>query len=113
MAVWSIIKKASLSYAERFDPEFYQPTIRKIRDRLAKCRNLGSCLSDIGYGVQAEPEYLSEGYEYIRAMNLNAPWIEGDILRINPSQIPNEGYRLKEGDILITSLAQIVGPLES
>ncbi|MDR1838216.1 MAG: hypothetical protein LBQ93_01325 [Treponema sp.] len=102
MAVWSLIKRQDFGFGDRFDPEFYQSSFRKIRNRLCNARLLGSCLVDIRYGLQAEPEYVDHGIEYIRAMNLNAPWIAGDILQITQNQMINEEYRLKEGDILIT-----------
>jgi hypothetical protein len=102
MAVWSLVGKDSFAFGERFDAEFYQPAFLQVRKKLSKCSTLGSFLEDIRYGLQAEPEYLPEGAEYIRAMNLNVPWIEGDILRINPEQIPSDDYRLRKGDILIT-----------
>lgn len=102
MAVWNHVRLSSLSFGQRLDPEFYQPDLLSIRANLSQYPLLKECLADIRYGVQAEPEYVEKGIPYVRAMNLNNPWIGGEILQIDSKQVPNEDYLLSSGDILIT-----------
>src|SRR3989344_2190651 len=104
MAVWQPIQSQNLSYGLRFDPEFYRPDYTKSRGELAKIgtKTIAELKEDIRYGLQAEPDYLQEGVNYIRALNLRDVGIEGEILKIAESQIPSPDYLAEEGDILIT-----------
>lgn len=104
MAVWQPIKSQNLSYGLRLDPEFYRPDYTKSRGELSKLgtKTIAELKEDIRYGLQAEPDYLQEGVDYIRALNLRDVGIEGEILKIAESQIPSPDYLAKEGDILIT-----------
>lgn len=104
MAVWQAIKTKNLSYGLRLDPEFYRPDYTKLRSNLHKIgtSTIGELRDDVGYGLQAEPDYLSEGINYIRALNLQDTGIDGEVLKIAESQIPSPDYLAQEGDILIT-----------
>lgn len=104
MAVWQLIKSQNLSYGLRLDPEFYRPEYTKFRSELEKIgtKTITELKDDIHYGLQAEPDYLQKGINYIRALNLRDIGIEGEILKIAESQIPSPDYLAKEGDILIT-----------
>lgn len=104
MAVWQPIKSQNLSYGLRLDPEFYRPEYTKSRRELERIgtKTIREIKEDIRYGLQAEPDYLQEGINYIRALNLRDIGIEGEILKIAESQIPSQDYLAKEGDILIT-----------
>lgn len=104
MAVWQPIKSQNLSYGLRLDPEFYRPEYTKSRGKLKRIgtKTITELKEDIRYGLQAEPNYLQEGINYIRALNLCDTGIEGEILKIAESQIPSPDYLAKEGDILIT-----------
>ncbi|KKQ55473.1 MAG: hypothetical protein US74_C0029G0007 [Parcubacteria group bacterium GW2011_GWA2_38_13] len=104
MAVWQAIKAKNLSYELRLDPEFYRPDYTKLRNNLHEVgtSTIGELKDDIGYGLQAEPDYLSDGINYIRALNLQDTGIDGEVLKIAESQIPSPDYLAQEGDILIT-----------
>lgn len=102
MAIISVQNVANFAFGFRFDAEYYQPDFLKSRRQIKKGLFLNDLLEDIRYGVQAKPDYLEAGINYIRALNLNSPCIEGEILKIHPSQVPTADYILKTGDILIT-----------
>ena len=104
MAVWQEIKSQNLSYGLRLDPEFYRPEYTQSRSELHKIgtKAIVELKDDIRYGLQAEPDYLQEGVNYIRALNLRDVGIEGEILKIAESQIPTPDYLAMEGDILVT-----------
>ena len=104
MAVWQPIKSQNLSYGLRLDPEFYRPEYTKSRRELESIgtKTITELKEDIRYGLQAEPDYLQNGTNYIRALNLRDVGIEGEILKIAESQIPSQDYLAKAGDILIT-----------
>lgn len=111
MAVWSIIKKSELEGALRLDAEYYQPKYRKqasiLNEKGATC--LADLLEDIRYGIYTEPEYLKEGVNFIRALNLQEYSIDGEILKVRPEVIPSKKYILEEGDVLIVRSGANVG----
>ena len=72
MAVWRTITSKNLSFGLRFDPEFYHPDFFLLRNDLEKIGvyTIGDVKDVIGYGLQAKPDYLDSGVDYIRALNL-------------------------------------------
>ncbi|HUT96086.1 MAG TPA: hypothetical protein VMW82_00755 [Candidatus Paceibacterota bacterium] len=104
MAVWRTITSKNLSFGLRFDPEFYHPDFFLLRNDLEKIGvyTIGDVKDVIGYGLQAKPDYLDSGVDYIRALNLKEFGISEEILKIGKYQIPSGDYISKEGDILIT-----------
>jgi len=104
MAVWQKIECKNLAFGLRLDPEFYRPDYLELRKKLKKIgtHSLLEIKEDIGYGLQAEPEYLKQGVDYIRALNLKDIGISGEILKIDQNQIPSANYLGVEGDVLIT-----------
>lgn len=111
MAVWSVVKTSELEGSKRLDAEYYRPEYLQAADELRRrgATRLGDLLSDIRYGIYTEPDYLSEGTEFVRALNLEELAIEGEILRVKPSAVPNARYLLKPGDILIVRSGANVG----
>ena len=100
MIVYSIIQKSQLEGALRLDAEYYQPEYLKGAKELKNTKKIGELVSDIRYGLYVEPEYLEEGVDFIRALNLLSFWIDGEILKINEEKVL-PFYRLKVGDLLI------------
>ncbi len=111
MAQFSIIKKSELEGAMRLDAEYYQPKYLKVSKQLRECGaiHLGELLSDVRYGIYTEPDYLEQGTDFIRALNLKELAIEGDVLKVKPSAVPNEKYLLRSGDVLIVRSGANVG----
>jgi restriction endonuclease S subunit len=100
MAAYSIIPKSQLEGGLRLDAEYYQPEYLDISEKLKTAQKVADLISDIRYGLYVEPEYKREGVDFIRALNLVNLWIDGDILKIDESKVP-ESYRLKTADSLI------------
>ena len=111
MAQISIVRKSQLEGAMRLDAEYYQPKYLKVSKQLRECGAvlLGELLSDIRYGIYTEPDYLEKGTDFIRALNLEELVIEGDVLKIKPSAVPNEKYLMRSGDVLIVRSGANVG----
>jgi len=111
MAVKSIVKVSELEGAKRLDAEYYQPKYLRAKDILKRRRaiQLGELLSDISYGIYTEPNYVDEGTDFIRALNLQEYSIEGKVLKVRPAVIPSQRYLLKAGDILIVRSGANVG----
>ncbi len=111
MAVWSIVKVSELEGSNRLDAEYYRPeylgAAEKLRGSGAEC--LGNLLSDIRYGIYTEPDYLDEGTDFIRALNLEELAVRGEIRKVRASVVPNANYLLIPGDILIVRSGANVG----
>lgn len=103
MAQLSTVKKSELEGATRLDAEYYQPKYLQLVKLLNKsnAQPLGNFISDIRYGMYTEPDYLEEGIDFIRGLNLRECAIEGDILKVRQTAIPNNEYLLKKDDMLI------------
>ena len=100
MITHSIIQKSQLEGALRLDAEYYQPEYLKVAKELKNAKKVSDLVSDIRYGLYVEPEYLEEGVDFIRALNLLNFWIDGEILKIDEKKVP-PAHRLKVGDSLI------------
>jgi restriction endonuclease S subunit len=111
MAVWSIVKVSELEGAKRLDAEYYRPEYLKVADKLHDrgAAHLGDLLSDIRYGIYTEPDYLKEGTDFIRALNLEELDIQGEVLKVRSGVIPSARYLLKPGDVLIVRSGANVG----
>jgi type I restriction enzyme S subunit len=111
MAQFSIVKKSELEGAMRLDAEYYMPGYLKASKQLRECGAvpLGELLSDVRYGIYTEPDYLEQGTDFIRALNLEELAIKGDVLKVKPSAVPNEKYLLRSGDVLIVRSGANVG----
>lgn len=99
--VFSVIYKSKIEGAHRLDAEYYQPEYLDAMNKLSKSSTVAELASDVRYGLYLEPDYLEEGVDFIRAMNLFDSDIEGEILKIDGAKVPHE-YKLKVGDCLIT-----------
>lgn len=111
MAVKSVVKVSELEGAKRLDAEYYQPKYLWAKDvlRLRGAVQLGELLSDVRYGIYTEPDYIDQGTDFIRALNLREYSIEGEVLKIRPDVVPSQRYLLKSGDILIVRSGANVG----
>lgn len=98
--VFSIIQKSKLEGAKRLDAEYYQPEYLELDKKLERGESVAKLTSDIRYGLYVEPDYLSEGINFVRAMNATSFWIDGEILKISEKKVPSE-YSLRVGDCLI------------
>jgi len=99
MAVFSVIKLSELEGARRIDAEYYKPEYLWVKS-LPNAVPLRKIINDIRYGLYVEPEYKETGINFIRALNLLCFWIDGEILKIEESKVPND-YKLNVGDCLI------------
>jgi len=104
MANLKKVKISELSFGLRLDPEFYQDKFIDNRKSLSifkmgKIKDLAIPRS-VKYGIQASTSYQQDGVNYIRGKNLKENGIEGEILKINKSEIPNNEYLLSVGDLL-------------
>lgn len=70
---------------------------------------MGDSLLDIRYGIYTEPDYLDDGTDFIRALNLEELAIEGEVLKVKPAAVPSPKYLLKPGDVLIVRSGANVG----
>lgn len=111
MAVWSIAKLSELEGAKRLDAEYYRPEYLEAAEKLHQrgAGRLGDLLSDIRYGIYTEPDYVEDGTDFIRALNLEELDIQGEVLKVRPDVIASARYLLKPGDILIVRSGANVG----
>ena len=100
MITYSTIQKSQLEGALRLDAEYYQPEYLEISEKLKTAQRVADLTSDIRYGLYVEPEYKTEGVDFIRALNLLNFWIDGEILKIDENKVP-KSYRLRTADSLI------------
>lgn len=111
MAVWSTVNVSELEGAKRLDAEYYRPEYLQAAEelRLRGALYLGDILSDIRYGIYTEPDYLEEGTDFLRALNMEELAIQGEVLKVRPGVVPNIKYKLKKGDVLIVRSGANVG----
>lgn len=117
MAVWSEVDRASVSDANRLDPEFFRIDYLLALEKLQKigCKKLRS----FGVGVVSGPfgstlkshSYLAEGIPFIRILDLKNFFVSNEQLIFISEEDNNKirGSQLKTGDLVISKVGNSIG----
>lgn len=117
MAVWSEVDRASVSDANRLDPEFFRIDYLLALEKLQKlgCKKLRS----FGVGVVSGPfgstlkshSYLAEGIPFIRILDLKNFFVSNEQLIYISEEDNNKirGSQLKTGDLVISKVGNSIG----
>jgi len=110
MAVWSISSLSSIRSTNRNDAEFFQPTYKKLDDKLNSTTfEKLAHIANITDGIHASPEIAENGIQYISAKCVKDNYFVTDHC-IKISQKQNElniRTQLRENDIIITTVGTI------
>jgi len=98
--IYSVVNVSELEGELRIDAEYYEPSYLNILNLFRNGKTVRELKKDIRYGLYVEPNYVDDGINFIRALNLLNFWIEGEIVKIPADKVP-QFYILKVDDIII------------